>query len=82
MVATNVDAGDATGLTRIVVFRYSPTGTLDTGFGANGVFEVPVPNVTNASASTVHLQKSWRIVVVGSANDTTGPSLLAVGIKP
>ena len=52
--------------------RYTTTGQLDTGFGTNGVTEVPVGSGGNAIGSAVALTPAGKLAVAGQAADTVG----------
>jgi uncharacterized delta-60 repeat protein len=83
VIATNVDVGEATGRMRIVVYRYLASGAIDPGFGAGGRVDLPITNATSARAFSVVVQKSGRILVLGSAAGTgDSTSFVAAGVAP
>jgi hypothetical protein len=83
VIATNVDVGEATGRMRIVVYRYLASGAIDPGFGAGGRVDLPIANATSARAFSVVVQKSGRILVLGSATGTgDSTSFVAAGVAP
>ncbi len=65
---------------RMVVARYEADGTLDRGFGSDGLAE---PDVTmHALADGVVVQASGRIVVGGALYDLPANEIILVGFDP
>lgn len=56
-----------------LVVRYNPNGTLDTGFGVNGVVTTPGGPSDHSTAASVALQQDGKIVVGGTEYLSNGP---------
>jgi uncharacterized delta-60 repeat protein len=83
LVAIGVDVGERTGHTTTVLHRYDTSGALDATFGKAGTAALPFGGVTSTRISSVLVQKSGRIVLVGNTSDAKGiDSFLAMGVRP
>lgn len=72
----------STGLNYFVVVRVNYDGTIDTGFGNNGVVSVSFPNANEAGANDVTIQSDNKIVAVGYAIINGVKNIAAVRINP
>jgi uncharacterized delta-60 repeat protein len=65
-------ASDATSSDRLIVARYTASGTLDTTFNGSGYSVFLPPGITQADGHAVALQSDGKIVVTGSCTGTDG----------
>ncbi len=52
---------------KFAVVRYNSDGAIDKAFGSSGIVEIAIPGSSNASASSVAIDKTGNIIVAGSA---------------
>jgi len=66
IVVAGYETYNGSGYTQVVLIRYNPNGSIDTGFGTNGVVRTFAGTISRAHGITI--QEDNKIVIVGVSN--------------